>query len=53
MKQIRKMGPLTSLLKMMPGVGGQLVKQFGQMKKLMLQVSQWKMPDLRQLAGGR
>src|SRR3712207_1540570 len=98
MQQVRKMGPLTSLLKMMPGVGqqlgnlnvddreldrvaaiiqsmtpeeranpqiidgsrrrryrhrpgttvqavGQLVKQFGQMKKLMRQVSQGKMPD--------
>jgi signal recognition particle subunit SRP54 len=106
MQQVRKMGPLTSLLKMMPGVGqqlgnlniddreldrvgaiiqsmtpeeranpqlidgsrrrriaqgsgttvqavGQLVKQFGQMKKLMRQVSQGKMPDLQQLAGGR
>jgi signal recognition particle subunit SRP54 len=106
LKQVRKMGPLTSLLKMMPGVGkelgalqvddreldrleamilsmtpeerrnptiidgsrrrriahgsgttvqavGQLVKQFGQMKKLMRQVSQGKMPSLQQLAGGR
>jgi signal recognition particle subunit SRP54 len=106
MQQVRKMGPLTSLLKMMPGVGqqlgqlqvddreldrlqaiitsmtpeeranpqiidgsrrrriargsgttvqavGQLVKQFSQMKKLMRQVSQGKMPDLQQLAGGR
>jgi signal recognition particle subunit SRP54 len=106
MQQIRKMGPLTSLLKMMPGVGqqlgnldvdereldrlqaiiqsmtpeeranpqiidgsrrrriahgsgttvqavGQLVKQFGQMKKLMRQMSQGKMPSLQQLAGGR
>ena len=106
MQQVRKMGPLTNLLKMMPGVGqqlgnlniddreldrvgaiiqsmtpaeranpqlidgsrrrriaqgsgttvqavGQLVKQFGQMKKLMRQVSQGKMPDLQQLAGGR
>jgi signal recognition particle subunit SRP54 len=106
MQQVRKMGPLTSLLKMMPGVGqqlgaldvdereldrlqaiilsmtpeeranpqiidgsrrrriahgsgtsvqavGQLVKQFGQMKKLMRQISQGKMPSLQQLAGGR
>jgi signal recognition particle subunit SRP54 len=106
LQQIRKMGPLTSLLKMMPGVGqqlgqlnldereldrlqaiilsmtpeeranpqiidgsrrrriahgsgttvqavGQLVKQFGQMKKLMRQISRGKMPSLQQLAGGR
>jgi len=106
LQQIRRMGPLTSLLKMMPGVGqqlgqidldereldrlqaiiqsmtpaeranpqmidgsrrrriahgsgttvqavGQLVKQFGQMKKLMRQLSRGKMPDLQQLAGGR
>ena len=106
LQQIRKMGPLQNLLKMMPGVGqqmgdlnldereldrlqaiiqsmtpeeranpqmidgsrrrriargsgtnvqavGQLVKQFGQMKKLMRQLSRGKMPDLRQLAGGR
>jgi len=106
LKQVRKMGPLTSLLKMMPGVGkelgalqvddreldrleamilsmtleerrdptiidgsrrrriahgsgtsvqavGQLVKQFGQMKKVMRQLSQGKMPSLEQLAGGR
>jgi signal recognition particle subunit SRP54 len=106
MQQVRKMGPLTSLLKLMPGVGqqlgamqvdereldrlqaiiqsmtpaeradpsiidgsrrrriargsgtsvqavGQLVKQFGQMKKLMRQVSQGKLPSLSQLAGGR
>jgi signal recognition particle subunit SRP54 len=106
MRQVRRMGPLTSLLKMMPGVGqqlgalqvsdkeldrleaiilsmtpaeranpglidgsrrrriargsgttvqavGQLVKQFGQMKKLMRQLSQGKMPSLQQLAGGR
>ena len=32
---------------------GQLVKQFGQMKKLMRQLSRGKMPDLQQLAGGR
>jgi signal recognition particle subunit SRP54 len=106
LQQIRKMGPLQSLLKMMPGVGsqlgglnvdekeidrlqaiiqsmtpeeranpqiidgsrrrriargsgttvqavGQLVKQFGQMKKLMRQLARGKMPDLQQLAGGR
>jgi signal recognition particle subunit SRP54 len=106
MRQIRKMGPLTSLLKMMPGVGSQLgnlkiddrdldrlqaiitsmtpeerrnpailngsrrrrialgsgtnvqavnqlVKQFGQMQKMMRQLSQGKMPSLSQLAGGR
>ena len=106
LQQIRRMGPLTSLLKMMPGVGqqlgqidldereldrlqaiiqsmtpteranpqiidgsrrrriahgsgttvqavGQLVKQFGQMKKLMRQLARGKMPDLQQLAGGR
>ena len=106
MQQVRKMGPLQNLLKMMPGVGqqlgglnldereldrlqaiiqsmtpeeranpsiidgsrrrriargsgtnvqavGRLVKQFGQMKKLMRQLSRGKMPDLRQLAGGR
>jgi signal recognition particle subunit SRP54 len=106
MKQIRKMGPLTSLLKMMPGVGSQLgnlnvddrdldrlqaiitsmtpeerrnpailngsrrrrialgsgtnvqavnqlVKQFGQMQKMMRAMQQGKMPNLQQLAGGR
>src|SRR5919112_2271598 len=106
MQQIRKMGPLGSLLKMMPGVGSQLgslnvddrdldrlqaiitsmtpeeranpqilngsrrrriargsgtsvqavnqlVKQFGQMKKMMRQLSQGKMPSLQQMAGGR
>jgi signal recognition particle subunit SRP54 len=106
MQQIRRMGPLQNLLKMMPGVGqqlgglnldereldrlqaiiqsmtpeeranpsiidgsrrrriahgsgtnvqavGRLVKQFGQMRKLMRQLSKGKMPDLRQLAGGR
>jgi signal recognition particle subunit SRP54 len=106
MQQVRKMGPLTSLLRMMPGIGrelgqlqvddreldrlqaiilsmtpeerrdpriidgsrrrriargsgtsvqavGQLVKQFGQMKKLMRQVQQGKLPSLSQLAGGR
>jgi signal recognition particle subunit SRP54 len=30
-----------------------LVKQFGQMKKLMRQMSRGKMPSLQQLAGGR
>jgi signal recognition particle subunit SRP54 len=106
MHQLRKMGPLTSLLKMMPGVGSQLgnmkiddrdldrlqaiitsmtpeerrnpgilngsrrrrialgsgtnvqavnqlVKQFGQMQKMMRQLQQGKMPSLSQLAGGR
>jgi signal recognition particle subunit SRP54 len=106
MMQIRKMGPLTSLLKMMPGVGSQLgnlkvddrdldrlqaiitsmtleerrnpailngsrrrrialgsgtnvqavnqlIKQFGQMQKMMRSLSQGKMPNLQQLAGGR
>src|SRR4051794_20738164 len=106
MRQIRKMGPLTSLLKMMPGVGSQLgnlkvddrdldrlqaiitsmtpeerrnpailngsrrrrialgsgtnvqavnqlVKQFGQMQKMMRHLQQGKMPSLQQLAGGR
>jgi signal recognition particle subunit SRP54 len=106
LKQVRKMGPLSSLLKMMPGVGkelgalqvddreldrleamilsmtaeerrnptiidgsrrrriahgsgtsvqavGQLVKQFSQMKKVMRQLSQGKMPSLQQLVGGR
>jgi signal recognition particle subunit SRP54 len=106
MHQLRKMGPLTSLLKMMPGVGSQLgnlkiddrdldrlqaiitsmtpeerrnpailngsrrrrialgsgtnvqavnqlVKQFGQMQKMMRQLSQGKMPSLSQMAGGR
>ena len=106
MQQVRKMGPLTSLLRMMPGVGsqlgnlnvdereldrlqaiiqsmtpaerrdpsiidgsrrrriargsgtsvqavGQLVKQFGQMKKLMRQIARGRMPSLQQLAGGR
>ena len=100
------MGPLGSLLKMMPGVGSQLgslnvdekeldrleaiirsmtpeeranpkiingsrrrriargsgttvqavsqlVKQFGQMRKVMKQISRGKMPSLQQLAGGR
>src|SRR5438067_3909902 len=106
MQQVRRMGPLTSLLKMMPGVGSQLgnlkvddrdldrlqaiitsmtpeerrnpailngsrrrrialgsgtnvqavnqlVKQFGQMQKMMRQLSQGKMPSLSQMAGGR
>src|SRR3954466_5007364 len=106
LKQVRKMGPLTSLLKMMPGIGSQLgnlkvddrdldrlqaiitsmtpeerrnpailngsrrrrialgsgtnvqavnqlVKQFGQMQKMMRQLQQGKMPSLQQLAGGR
>jgi signal recognition particle subunit SRP54 len=106
MQQVRRMGPLSSLLKMMPGVGQQLgqlnvdereldrlaaiiqsmtpaerinpaiidgsrrrriargsgtsvqavshlVKQFGQMKKLMKQLSRGKMPSLQQLTGGR
>ena len=106
LKQVRKMGPLSGLLKMMPGVGkelgalqvddreldrleaiilsmtpeerrnptvidgsrrrriargsgttvqavSQLVKQFGQMKKVMRQLSQGKMPSLQQLVGGR
>ena len=107
MKQIRRMGPLSGLLKMLPGVGGlglgdlkvddrdldrlqaiitsmtpeerahpeilngsrrrriargsgttiqavnQLVKQFGQMQKVMRQLQQGKMPSLSQLAGGR
>jgi signal recognition particle subunit SRP54 len=106
MQQVRNMGPLGSLLKMMPGVGSQLgslnvdekeldrleaiirsmtpeeranpkiidgsrrrriargsgtnvqavshlVKQFGQMKKVMKQVARGKMPSLQQLAGGR
>jgi signal recognition particle subunit SRP54 len=106
MQQVRRMGPLGSLLKMMPGVGQQLgglnvdekeldrleaiihsmtpeeranptiidgsrrrriargsgtsvqavshlVKQFGQMKKLMKQVAKGRIPNLQQLAGGR
>ena len=106
MKQVRQMGPLQNLLRMMPGVGkqlgqlqvsekeldrleaiilsmtpaeranpqiidgsrrrriahgsgtsvqavSQLVKQFAQMKKVMRQLSQGKMPSLQQLAGGR
>jgi signal recognition particle subunit SRP54 len=106
MQQVRRMGPLGNLLKMLPGVGqqlgqlqvddreldrlqaiilsmtpreranpeiidgsrrrriargsgtsvhavGQLVKQFSQMKKLMRQLQQGKMPSLQQLVGGR
>jgi len=106
MKQVRNMGPLQNLLKMMPGVGqqlsgltvsekeldrleaiilsmtpaeranpkiidgsrrrriahgsgtsvqavSQLVKQFSQMKKVMRQVANGKMPSLQQLVGGR
>src|SRR5437588_907873 len=107
MKQIRRMGPLSGLLKMLPGASGlglgdlkvddrdldrlqaiitsmtpeerahpeilngsrrrriargsgttvqavnQLVKQFGQMQKLMRQLQEGKMPSLSQLAGGR
>ncbi len=106
MKQVRNMGPLSGLLKMIPGLGAQmgnlnvddkeldrleaiitsmtaaeradpkiingsrrkriaagsgtnvqavshLVKQFGQMQKMMRQLSKGKMPDLQQLAGGR
>src|SRR3954454_19882182 len=105
MQQVRNMGPLGNLLKMMPGVGSQLgslqvdekeldrleaiirsmtpeeranpkiidgsrrrriargsgtnvqavshlVKQFGQMRKVMKQVASGKMPSLQQLAGG-
>jgi signal recognition particle subunit SRP54 len=32
---------------------GHLVKQFDQMKKIMRQLQQGKMPSLQQLAGGR
>jgi signal recognition particle subunit SRP54 len=106
MQQLRKMGPLTSILKMLPGVGSQLgnmkiddrdidrlqaiitsmtkeerrnpaiingsrrrriaagsgttvqavnqlIKQFGQMQKMMRQMQQGKMPSMQQLAGGR
>jgi signal recognition particle subunit SRP54 len=106
LQQVRKMGPIGGLLKMIPGVGQQLgslqvderevdrlqaiiqsmtpeeranpqiidgsrrrriargsgttvqavrqlVDQFGQMRKLMRQLSRGKMPDLQQLAGGR
>ncbi len=104
LKQVRNMGPIGSLLKMLPGVGQQmgalnvddkeldrlqaiitsmtpaeranpklidgsrrrriaqgsgtnvqavshLVKQFGQMQKVMKQISKGKMPNLQQLAG--
>src|ERR687884_509406 len=105
MKQVRRMGPLTGLLKMLPGAGSlglgdlkvddrdldrlqaiitsmtpeerahpeiingsrrrriargsgttvqavnQLIKQFGQMQKVMKQLQQGKMPNLQQLAG--
>jgi signal recognition particle subunit SRP54 len=107
LQQVRRMGPLQSVLGMIPGLGGQqlsqlnvddrqldriqaiitsmtpeerrspellngsrrrriahgsgtsvqavnqLVKQFGQMRKLMRQLSSGKMPDLQQLVGGR
>ena len=107
MQQVRRMGPLTGLLKMLPGTSSlglgdlkvddrdldrlqaiitsmtpeerahpeilngsrrrriargsgttvaavnQLVKQFGQMQKVMRQLQQGKMPSLSQLAGGR
>jgi signal recognition particle subunit SRP54 len=106
LQQIRKMGPLSGLLKMIPGVSAQmgnvnvddreldrlqaiitsmtpaeranpqilngsrrrriargsgtsvqavnqLVKQFSQMKKMMRQLQQGKMPSMQQLAGGR
>ena len=106
MQQVRSMGPIGNLLKMLPGMGAQLgplqvddreldrlqaiitsmtpaeranpkvidgsrrrriargsgtnvqavsnlVKQFGQMQKMMKQLSKGKMPDLQQLAGGR
>jgi signal recognition particle subunit SRP54 len=106
MHQMRNMGPLTNLLKMIPGMGAQLgnlnvdekeldrlqaiitsmtpeeranpqilngsrrrriargsgtsvqavnqlVKQFGQMKKMMRQLQQGKMPSMAQLGGGR
>jgi signal recognition particle subunit SRP54 len=106
MQQMRKMGPISGLLKMIPGMGqqlgnlqvddrqldrlqamitsmtaeeranpkiidgsrrrriaqgsgtsvqavGQLVKQFDQMKKVMRQLQQGKMPSLQGLAGGR
>jgi signal recognition particle subunit SRP54 len=106
MQQVRKMGPLQNILKMLPGVGQQLgalsvdereldrlqaiitsmtpaeranpkiidgsrrrriaagsgtnvqavsrlVKQFGQMQKLMRQMARGKMPSLAQIASGR
>src|SRR5256714_3813418 len=107
LQQVRRMGPIGNLLKMIPGMGGlglgnvkvddreldrlqaiitsmtpeeranpailngsrrrriargsgtnvqavnQLVKQFGQMQKMMRQMAQGKMPSMHQLAGGR
>src|SRR3954470_1009108 len=107
LQQVRRMGPIGNLLKMIPGMGGlglgnvkvddreldrlqaiitsmtpeeranptilngsrrrriargsgtsvqavnQLVKQFGQMKKMMRQLQQGKMPSMAQLGGGR
>jgi signal recognition particle subunit SRP54 len=106
LKQLRRMGPLQGILKMLPGIGqqlgsldvdereidrlqamitsmtpeervnpsiingsrrrriargsgttvqavNQLIKQFGQMQKVMKQVQQGKMPDLQQLTGRR
>ena len=109
MKQVRRMGPLTNILGMMPGMGGamkelrnanvdereldrleaiilsmtpaeradpaiingsrrkriamgsgttvqavnQLTKQFGQMRKMMKQLSEGKMPSVEQLMRGR
>src|SRR5436189_952060 len=107
LQQVRRMGPIGNLLKMLPGMSGlglgnlnvderemdrlqaiitsmtpeeranpaiingsrrrriargsgtnvqavnQLVKQFGQMQKMMRQLAQGKMPSLQQLAGGR
>ena len=105
MKQLRRMGPLQAILKMMPGVGqlgdlqvdereldrlqamitsmtpeeranpsmingsrrrriargsgttvqavNQLIKQFGQMQKLMKQLQSGKMPDLQKLTAGK
>jgi signal recognition particle subunit SRP54 len=106
MQQMRRMGPLSSLMKMVPGLGAQmgnvkiddseldrlqaiitsmtpderadpsiidgsrrrriargsgttvqavnqLVKQFGQMKKVMRKLSQGKMPSMQDLAAGR
>jgi signal recognition particle subunit SRP54 len=106
LKQLRRMGPLQGILKMLPGIGqqlgsldvdereidrlqamitsmtpaeranpsiingsrrrriargsgttvqavNQLIKQFGQMQKVMKQLQQGKMPNLQQLTGGR
>jgi signal recognition particle subunit SRP54 len=106
LKQLRRMGPLQGILKMIPGLGqqlgsldvdekeidrlqamitsmtpeeranpaiingsrrrriargsgtsvqavNQLIKQFGQMQKVMKQLQQGKMPNLQQLTGGR